>query len=702
MFREHFATAAVLLSTPVWAQIPAQVDSDTELSPITVTADPFARRNPVEASQASSVLRDEDLQRARSNTLGDTLAQQPGVHNADFAAGAGRPVIRGLGGPRIKILDGGSSVADASALSPDHNVAIEPFRAQQIEILKGPASLLYGSGAIGGVINVVSDLVPTRPEEHWHGAFGLGGHSVNDDRAAWGHLGTGFGPWALHIDGLDRQTRDYRIPGPADADEAGQHAGSGRVDNSATDTQSYGLGLSFTGEQGYLGLGISRYTTRYGVPGHAHGHDEHEDEHDDPHEHAEDTAAGVAIDMRQTRAIVRGGWHSNSGPIRRLRGHVSVSRYEHQEIEPVDAHEGSDEHTAAGQHGTLFENDSSELRLEATHQSWHDWQGVFGLQAQLSDFSARGEEAVVPPVDTRSLGFFLLEERMLGAHRLSLGGRLEQVDHQPQGFHHGRYNLLNLSSSLHFELPHQQHLRLGLTRAQRAPAVQELYSNGAHLASGTYDRGNGELDSETALHLDLGWSLQGQHWTASVDLFHTDFQDFIFAGEIDADQDGQADRFVEAGEEADEGLLIVQYQQSDARFWGGEAQVKYHLSPQHRLGLFGDLVRASKANGGTLPRTPGDRLGVSYDYTAGPLDAGIKLTRVMRPSRLAALETPTDGYTLLSADVSWILATAQGDITLSLRGRNLLDKQARNHVSFLKNLAPLPGRNLGLSVEYTF
>lgn len=686
-----------------WSQAePAQ----TVIPNIIVTADPFAERSPVEATQPTDVLSGEDLQRARGSTLGETLANQPGVHGADFSAGASRPVIRGLGGPRVRILDGGSGVIDASTISPDHAVSAEAFRARQIEILKGPATLLYGSGAIGGVVNVVSDLVPTQPSEEWHGSLGFSGSSVDDGRTSFGHLGGGNGQLAFHLDALTRDTGDYDIPGFADSDGAQEaDAVRGHVPNSATATDSFGLGAAWTGERGYLGLGWSAYDSGYGVPG--HGHEEAHTEETPAEEHAQDEA-GVRIALDQRRVELRGGYRPQGGFLERIRGSLVLSEYEHVEIEPEEAHaEAEGEHAGEEEeaHHTVFRNEGQEARLELTHRPLAGWRGVFGLQGLAKEFSASGEEAFVPPVDSEGLGFFLVEERAIGQHRLSLGSRLERLSHDPQAGTARNYNLFNLSAGLHLELSAAQHLNINLSRAQRAPDVQELYSNGPHLATNTFERGNATLQEETALNLDLGWTGQFGPLTLSVDGFYTRYRDFIFPSEVDEDGDGQPD-FVHAEENPPPGeegeLLLLDFTQADADFWGGEAQARLLLDRRHSLSLAGDVVRAQRADGSALPRMPAARLSLGLDGETGAWTWGTRLMRVLRQDRTALLESETAGYTLLSADLAYRIPTRAGDVHIALRGRNLLDEEARNHVSFLKDLAPLPGAKLQLDLGFEF
>lgn len=665
----------------------ASDETATELSPITVTADPFAGRSPVEATQPTSVLGGDALERARGNTLGETLANQPGVHSADFSAGASRPVIRGLGGPRVRLLDGGAGIIDASSVSPDHNVAVEPFRARQIEILKGPATLLYGSGAIGGVINVVSDLVPDGPLHGAEGSLGYVNSSVDSGNQFFGHVGGGNGRFAFHLDGLTRDSDDYEVPGFADSDGAEEpDAVRGFVENSAVESDSFAGGASWTGNHGYLGIGLSRYTSLYGIPGH------HEEEEPmigmmPPAEEEEEV---VRIDLEQTRTELRGGWNTPFGVFERARGSVVFTDYEHQELEGAEI-------------GTLFANDGTELRLELTHRPTAGWRGVFGVQALEQEFAAIGEEAFVPPVDTRNLGLFIVEERDFAAHRLSLGARVETVEHSASGNPNRDYDLFSLSGGLHLELSEGNHLNINLSLAERAPDVQELYSDGPHLATSTFERGNLNLDTERALNLDVGYAGEYAMLFYGIDVFYTRYTDFIFGSEVDTNNDGEPDFVHEDGDvEPDGDLLLIDFLQEDADFFGFEAEFGVNLTAEHRLSVFTDLVRAERDSGDKLPRIPASRIGLNYSGGHGQLSYGASLVRVNRQSQATELEGDTDGYTLLGLDLGYRIPLGAGDIDLKLRARNLLDEEARNHVSFLKNLAPLPGANVIVNLAYSF
>ena len=732
-----FALAGFALAlSPVQAQqAPAEAEAEAgaadaaELAPLTVTADPFADRSPVESTQPAEVLGHEALERARAQTLGESLDGLPGVRSADFGAGSSRPVIRGQGGPRVRVLDGGASVADASTISPDHNVAVEPFRAQQIEVLKGPATLLYGSGAIGGVVNVVSDLLPQQPLTRMTGSIGVQAGSVDEARSGYGHVEGGNGRVAFHLDVLRRETEDYDIPGRAEAEHTeethsegegeGEHAqgeehedeARGTVPNSFTETESLAGGLSWTFDGGYVGVGATLYDTIYGVPGHGHGEEEHG--------HAEEPAPlalpgplrrksegeeeeGVFIDLRQRHYELRAGRTAPWGGFDRMRGSIVVSEYEHAEIEPAgEEPAGGGQGAAEPEAGTVFSNDAVELRAELTHRRIAGWQGVFGLQAQQQEFAAIGEEAFVPPVDTQAVGLFVVEEREFAVGRLSLGGRVETVRHEASGENPDRdFDLFSASLGWHQELGASHHMNVNLSHAQRAPDVLELYADGPHLATLTIENGNPDLDVERSWNIDLGHAGQRGDWFYGADVYYTLYQDYIFAEEQPHEEEAQAEGEMHAHE--DDELTPIAYVQEDARFYGGELEFGYRLNARHSLRLFADAVRAERDGGALLPRIPADRVGMAFDGASGRWGYALRVAAVQEQERATPSEGETEGYTLLGADLEYTLPLGESDLVLALRGRNLLDEEARNHVSFLKDEAPLPGANLRAELEWRF
>jgi len=685
--------------------------ASTTLAPITVEAAPFAGRSPVETTQPTEVLGGEELERSRAQTLGDSLQSLPGVQSAEFGSGASRPVIRGQGGPRVRVLDGGAGVVDASTISPDHNAAVEPFRAQQIEVLKGPATLLYGSGAIGGVVNVVSDMFPTEPLEGISGAVGSSFSSVDEGRSVFGHVEGGHGGFVFHLDGLSRQTEDYDIPGTAaledehhEGETAEEHAAhaeeSGSVPNTATETDSLAAGISWVGSRSYVGLGVSSYDSIYGIPGHAHEEEAHADEALAEEEHGDEE--GVYIDLRQRRYELRAGLTQPWGWLSRARGSLVVTEYEHAEVEPEEEHAaGAVELAEEEEHGTVFTNDGVEARVELTHKPVAGWIGVFGFQGYTQEFAAAGEEAFVPPVDTTSTGLFWVEEREFGnAGRLSLGGRIEQVEHDASGANPDRqYDLFSVSAGWHQELTADHHLNLNISHAERAPDVLELYANGPHLATLTIENGNPDLNIERSLNVDLGHAGESGAWFFGLDLFYTRYDDYIFAEELEHAEDETPG--ADTDHEEDE-LTPIVYAQTEADFWGGELHLGYRIGPQHSVTAFADTVRTRRNGGDELPRIPADRAGLRFDGGLGAWSYGVRMVQVFEQTRATALEGPTDGYLLVGADLSYTLPLGGTDVLLALRGRNLLDEDARNHVSFLKKQAPLPGANAQFDIEWRF
>ena len=696
----YMIAVALSASTAVFA---AEEPTDTlQLDPVQVTAEPFAGRGELESTRPVDVLVGEDLDRERAATLGETLDQQPGIANASFGPGSGRVVIRGQSGPRVRVLDGGVGVIDASTVSPDHNISTEPFRAKQIEILRGPAALLYGNGAIGGVINVVSDTIPTESVDGNHGELGTQYDSARNGRSVFGHVESGFGRFNLHIDGLARRTDDIDIPGFAEAEheeheEDGDHAdeheeeeASGTLANSSTSTNSAAIGTSWVDDWGFVGASLTTYRTNYGIPGH-----HHEEEHEE--EGHEDEEGGVRIDLNQLRYDAKFEVMNPFPALDRLRGAVVISDYEHTEIEP------------SGEPGTRFENDGIEARIEATHAPFGDFSGVVGLQWINSEFSAIGEEAFVPPVDTQSVGLFWVEEWQLDALRLEAGARVESTEHEPEGGAPARdYSTLSLSLGGNHALSDTVNLAVSLSRSQRAPSSQELYSNGPHLASETFEVGNLSLDEEIANNLDVSLHWQTDRFDAELTAFVTRYNDYIFQAETDALlPDGEPDRVDEEGvASADGELLYVTYTQADADFAGAEASfsllaVDSATTGQWRPRLFADTVSGELTDGGSLPRITPSRVGAGLDWERGPFGADLRLTHVARQRDTASLETETDAYNRLDADLTWVIR-GQYELLLGLRGRNLLDEEIRDHTSFIKDIAPGAGRSVIVDASVVF
>ncbi|MBX3724444.1 MAG: TonB-dependent receptor [Xanthomonadales bacterium] len=692
------ATAiAALLATPIalpaWAQ--THSERERELDTVVIQATPL-RQVGDDAARPIEVLAGPALDDSRASTLGETVSRLPGVQSSYFGAGVGRPIIRGLEGPRVQVLSEGLSTQDVSTVSVDHAVTIEPFLADQIEVLKGPSTLLFGSGAIGGAVNVVDGRIHEQPLEGISGRAEIRGNTVADERAGMFRIDAGNGPWVFHADAWYRRTADYRIPGEAerhddhdhehghDDDDHG-HGHGGRLENSATRNRGGAVAVSRVGERGFLGIALSRFESRYGLPGHSHHHDD-EHEHDLPvglravHDDDDHDHEDVTLDMRQNRADLKGALNDPFAGHETLRVRVSRSDYTHTEFEGDEV-------------GTVFDNKALEARVELVHAQIGGWRGAYGIQAGRRDFEAVGEEAFVPGSRGSDVGLFLVERREWDRFNLELGGRVERNRIRPDSDDHASVSFTGVSASAAAEwrFTESLHLRLGLDRAQRAPSAEELYSDGEHVATQAIELGDAELGKETANNIELGLHWHGERVDFRASVYRTRFDDFIF--------------LADTGEE-DDGLPIRQWSQADADFQGAEAELKVtvadNASGRHQVRLMADTVRGELRDGGNLPRISPGRWGAGYAWSMGSWRAGVDAMRYRAQDRVAEFETATEGYTLVGADLAWSFMAGGTELELFAQGRNLTDREARVHTSFLKDQAPLPGRSVGFGVRAFF
>lgn len=639
-----------------------------------------APRRQLEVAQPVTVLSGEELDQNREATLGETLAREPGVSSTYFGPGASRPVIRGLGGDRVRMLSDGLGSADASNLSPDHAVSIEPQNAERIEVLRGPATLLYGSTAVGGVVNVLDSRIPRYlPEEPVSGTLDLSYGSAADERAGAVELVGGSGRVAWHGAYSRRETDDVEIPGYAALDPAERaEQRRGVLANSALDNESASAGLTWIRESFNVGLSYSGFDSLYGIPG---GHGEEEE--------------AVRVDLEQRRYDFRAEVNRPFGLFQGAKLRLGSADYEHRELEGTAV-------------GTRFLDDSWESRLELVQKERSGWRGSVGVQLAASDFSALGDEAFVPPSETTSGALFAFQELALGGSReaadgeqsggerwlLQLGGRLERQEIDVTGNLPDRSSDgFSTSAGIVFQPGAGYSAALSLARSERLPTSTELYANGPHAATRTFEIGSPDLDKETSLGVDLSLHKRTGRVTGTLNLFANRFDQYVF------------ERFNGAVED---GLDVVVFDQQDAEFAGAELQGLVSLL-QTAGGLHmdltfgGDYVRARLADSGEpLPRIPPMSGNLGLSLHRDRLRAYAEVYRAQRQSRTADFETPTDGYTLLSAGVSYRLFVAGRVLDLSLRGRNLTNEEARNHVSFLKDDVTLPGRDLSLGVRLAF
>lgn len=668
-----------------FALLPALATAETiELEPVVVSASALARQSH-EMVVPAEVVDGTQLVLSREATLGETLEHLPGLRSNSFGAGAGRPVIRGLDGARVKVLSDGVGVLDASTISPDHAVTSEPMLAERIEVLKGPAALLYGGGAIGGVINVIDRKVPTYvPENGYEADLELRGNSVAHERSGAFGITVGADQFAFRAEGNKRRADDYEIP-----DSPGEPQGS------YNDTDSFTLGASFIGERGFIGLAYGEQTREYGLPFHEHadchthgprdwhcaGHDAHddheEDEDHDDHAHEHEHKAAPYVDMTQKRWDLRAQASDPLPGFETLRVRIGHSQYEHDEIED-------------GEVGTQFENNATDARFELTHQPVSGWRGVVGAQTLHRDFETTGEEAYVPPTVTRNHGIFLLEEYATGNWRYELGLRQEWQTIDAKGAADSRHSGTTASAGAIWSFVPDYSLGLTLSRSQRLPTAEELYANGPHAATSTVELGNPDLDEETSYNAELTLRKLAGPTTFTFSLFRNAIDDFIYAADTGRDVGGD--------------LREIEYRQRDAVFTGIEGQVRYQATGRTALTLFGDHVRGELKSGGEdLPRIPADRLGVRLNQSFTPaIDGQLQLYRVRQQDRVASFESETEAYNMLSAGLSYTGFFNQTQYLLYVKANNLLDEKAREHTSFIKDEVLLPGRNLTIGARLAF
>jgi len=628
-------------------------DKATSLDAVVVTATPL-QSSAEELAQPVEVLAGEKLDEARGTTLGETIGKLPGVQSSNFGAGVGRPIIRGLEGPRVGVLTGGLASQDVSTVSQDHNVTVEPFLADQIEVLKGPATLLYGSGAIGGVVNVVDGRIAERPlDETVSGRAEIRHDTVNDGVTGMARVDAmgADGALVLHADGVYRNNKDYETP-------------LGRQRNSFVDTKTGALGASLVGDLGFLGFSAARYEDRYGNPG-------------EPGDALEGEAP-VHIDMKQNRFELKGGINQAFGIFSGLRASVANTEYEHIEFEGDEV-------------GTRFLSDATEGRLELTHKPFGGWIGAVGVQGYERKFQAIGEEAFVPKTKTRAAGLFVTEQRTWDPLQLELGARVDKIESSPFGAAKRDFTPVSLSAGALWKFSDAWRLSLNLDRAERAPAEEELFAHGLHAATASFEIGDADLRKERANQVELGVHYHGAKFEAKLAAYQTRFDGFIYlldTGEIEDDSP------------------VRQWSQADAKFTGFEGEAIAHLfdgdAGKFDVRVFGDSVRAKLDNGGNLPRIAPGRVGGELRWDADSWRASLGATRYMKQDKVAANETPTDGYTLVDAHLAYHWDAGNLGYEVFLNGSNLTDQEARVHTSFLKDSVVLPGRGVDFGVRVFF
>ncbi|MFO1367207.1 MAG: zinc piracy TonB-dependent receptor ZnuD [Acinetobacter sp.] len=681
-FSKNILTLSILAiaSSTTFAEEETKVQ---QLATIEIKAHPL-ERNAADFAVADHVVEQKELTE-KSVTLGDALAGEMGIHTNQFGAGSSRPVIRGQDGARVKVLQNASENIDVSTLSPDHAVTVDPLLAKKIEVIQGPSTLLYGAGTVGGLVNVTDSKIPTQmPENGYEGNVGLRYNTGSDEKLASAGVTVGLGDQvALRVEGLKREANDYIAP-----DYFHEGEKERRVDNTFAKGQTINVGLSWIYDRGFTGISYSNRQDQYGLPGHSHEYEschlhglslhcgDHDptDGHDHDHEeHAHD--AGPWIDLKSERYDVRTELDNPFAGFKKLRAQASYTDYQHDEIE---------EETIA----TRFKNKGYDGRLELVHNPLGAWEGVIGTQYGQQKLKLTGEEAFLAPNTTKKWSVFALEHAQLNDVHVELAARVDQqkidIDDSSKKDFDG--SAFSVSGAANWEFAPNYKLSLVTSHQERLPLAQELYADGGHFATNTYELGNDQLSKEKSNNVELGFHYDGNTFDYHVHVYHNWFDDYIYAQTLDRYKD----------------FRLVQYAQDKAKFYGAEAEAGYQISPIYKLSVFGDYVRG-KIDNDNAPRVPAGRLGTKLnadfdDHWSGSAE----YYHVFQQDKIAAYETDSQSYNMLNLGVAYSGNYSNvSDYRVFLNANNLLDDQVYQHASFLSTI-PQVGRNFSVGVNFSF
>lgn len=638
-----------------------------------------------------TVLSGDKLRMKTGQTLGDTLNNEPGITSQSFGAGVGTPVIRGQSGPRVRVMQNSLGNNDVSSLSPDHANGVDPIIAERVEVLRGPSTLLYGSGAIGGIVNVIDNRIPEQvPDKLLGGAGEQRYDSATTEASSAIKLEGGKDLFAYHVDGFYRDQGNTHIGGlpidesaaratdPTLAGTAVLENPSGLVNNSRAHSRGGSAGASIIGDAGLVGAAINSLEKNYGIPPNGTG------------------SPPVRIQLNQTKYDFKGQFNKPFALAKALRMKFGYTDYKHVELDN-------------GAPATTFLNKSYESRLELEHQPLGKMKGTLGFQSVNSQFSALGAETIVPKSDLDSYGLFAVESLAMGKVTYELGVRGEWQGITPrETYRPVSYLPVSGSVSALWDIAKRHQLSLAVTQSQRAPQIQELFSNGVHEATQSYESGDSNLRKEISYNLDLGYRFNADWMTAEISLFHNWVNDYIYQ-----QQAGNVFNVDKAGFEAvcsgppGACLPVLKSAQANAVFRGFEAQTVFPLM-ENRYGaldltLFSDYTRGSFEQGGDVPRLPPLRYGLQLGYEKNDWSTEARLTRGEAQTRAGENQSNTPGYLLLNLGAQYRLAGFHdAEVMLFARGKNMLNETIRNSTSYLRNFAPEPGRSaeIGIRVSY--
>lgn len=674
----------------------------------------------IESAMPVAVLSGESLRNQQAATLGDTLDRQPGVNTNFHGNVASTPVIRGLSGPRVLITQNGLDVGDQSRVGPDHAIASEVSTAQQVEILRGPSTLFYGSGAIGGVVNVVDNRVPNDSETR--GEVMVSHDTVNNQNLASFNATTGTQNWGFYVDGFSRDADDYEVPVTSEEDE------QGIVANSAEESSGYTFGTSYLLDNGFVGVAVERFDRIYGIPGHSHEDGEGDEQ--------------VYADLEQDRYQLQSELTIDSTWLHAINTRAAYTDYTHAEIED-------------GVVGTLFSNETYEVRSDLLHQELNHWKGGINLHYKRSEASAEGEEAFTPPSTSETLAIAFMEEKHIGDVLLQFGARAERVtvkadnvllptleihDHdkavdEEEEHSEGdtrvfavdhEFTPVSISLGAVWDFLPGYNVGIALSHAERAPAASELLSFGPHIGTRSYEVGalfqlhkedgeahfeltDSDLTLEKSNNIDLTFRKHEGDVGIILNAFFNKVNDYYYqeatgyfaeSSHSHEDEHGHGDDASD-DEHTDE-LPIYLFTHENAEFYGIEAQLIWKQSNHWKTTLFSDFVHAELTDGRYLPRTPPFRFGADVEFSYGRLNATASWTYYADQDKVAELESTTEGYDMLDLLATYRIPLKAADLTFFIKAENITDTEARVHTSFIKDVAPRPGRNLSFGVRGTF
>ena len=625
---------------------------------VSVSAEP---RDQFNAYQPTSVLTGQDLTRELGGTLASTLAQQPGVSERSFGAAPARPVIRGFDGDRVLILEDGQRMGDLSSQSGDHGLTVNPASATKIEVVRGPATLIYGANAIGGLVNVISDAVPSAAVSGVKGGFtgdlGTNGGQLQGAADLW----WGNTTWALHAGGGGQRSGDYSTP-------------EGSVENTKSRSGFGSMGLSWTGARGYVGGSYAYEDTRYGLPYVEEGQ--------------------VELTPRRSIVNLRGEMRDLNGFFRSVRGSYAGRWYRHEEV-------------VAGEVGTSFANDTHEFEFLGTHRNYGRFSGTIGAWALDRAFSATGDEALSPPVDQTGAAAYLYEEVTFHHATLQFGGRFDHASYTPKSADLPARDFSEFSGSVGLLIQppafdHRSSIAVSLARTSRYPALEELYFYGPHPGNFAFEIGNPDLEAEHALGVDVSFRWRSARFSAEATYFRNSIADYIFRNPVEGEGEPHAEDGDDDHGHGDE-FPVVEYVAEDSLLQGFELHADMQVTSRIFADFGLDYVRGELVEPGSpLPRIPPFRARASVRYQVGAFNAGGELTGVSSQERVFGEETPTDGYGLLKLFTSYSWPTWRGVSTITARLDNATNTLYRNHLSYVKDYVPERGRTFKLVYAVRF